>query len=156
MLMSYPALQIANAFIKKANLENKELSNLKLQKLLFLANGIHLVSSEAKMPLVEEPILVWPYGPVVPSVYHSFKMYGNSNITTPSIEEQLLMWKAPLTKEAEVSIDSAWNIGRNISAVQLSNWSHNPGSPWYRANQERRESIPNEYITEFFNPLVKK
>lgn len=154
--MPYPSLQIADAFITRALNEGKELSNLKLQKLLFLANGIHLVASELKQPLCDEPIAAWPYGPVLPNVYHAFKRYGNLNITTPSLEAQLGLYKTPLSPDAETSINTAWEIGKDINAVQLSNWSHNIGSPWYKATQEQKAIIPNEYITDFFKPLVKK
>lgn len=154
--MSYPATQIADAFIIKAKEEGREISNLKLQKLLFIANGIHLVTSKDKKPLINEPIEAWPYGPVISIVYHNFKLFGNSTILYPSIEGQLGIYKNALSEEANKSIDQTWQIGKEVDAVQLSNWSHNSGSPWQRAKQDNLEVIPNEYIVDFFNPFVTK
>lgn len=152
--MSYPALQIANAFIKKANFEGKEISNLKLQKLIFIANGIYLVTSDKQKPLILEKISVWPYGPVVASVYHSFKNYGNSKITSLSIEEQLNMWKHTLSDEAEQSIEMAWSIGKDVDPIKLSNWTHDENSPWSKAKMESNDEIPDDYIVDYFKQFV--
>lgn len=154
--MPYPATQIADAFIIKAKEEGKEISNLKLQKLLFIANGIHLVTSVNNEPLINEFIEVWPYGPVISNVYHSFKNYGNSSITSPSIEAQLGLHKKPLTESQIKAIDQAWEIGKGVDAIQLSNWSHNEGSPWYKAKEAKQDIISNEYIIDFFQPFVTK
>ena len=50
------------------------ISNLKLQKLLYYAQGIHLALYET--PLFSDPIEAWQYGPVVDSVYQTYKCNG--------------------------------------------------------------------------------
>lgn len=60
------------------------ISNLKLQKLLYYAQGIHLALYDE--PLFEDDILAWEHGPVVPSVYRQYKDNGSSvisNFETP-------------------------------------------------------------------------
>ena len=50
-----------------------DVSNLKLQKLLYYAQGVYL-ALEGRA-LFSERIEAWMYGPVVPDVYHLFKQY---------------------------------------------------------------------------------
>jgi len=76
---TYTAFDIANYFLLKAKEDNQELlSNLKLQKLLYYAQGIHLVMFNKS--LFNEKIEAWTYGPVVPDVYHFYKKHGNKGI----------------------------------------------------------------------------
>jgi uncharacterized phage-associated protein len=70
----YSALDIANYFLFKAAKDEELLSNLKLQKLLYYAQGIHLAYNGT--PLFKDIIKAWNYGPVVPGLYKSYKKYG--------------------------------------------------------------------------------
>lgn len=58
--------------------ESDLLTNLKLQKLLYYAQGCHLaIFGEA---LFDDKIEAWDLGPVVPSAYHAFKPCGRQPI----------------------------------------------------------------------------
>jgi len=78
----YSAFDIANYFLLKAQEAQEEdqelISNLKLQKLIYYAQGIHLASEGT--PLFPDRIEAWTYGPVVPTLYHHYKTYGSSGI----------------------------------------------------------------------------
>ena len=50
------------------------MTNLRLQKLLYFAQGWHL--ARFGRPLFDASIEAWPYGPVVPEVYRAYKEYG--------------------------------------------------------------------------------
>ncbi len=63
----YPVLAIAKWFVAWAEAEQEELSNLKLQKLLYYAQGHHL--AEGRGPLFTESIEAWAHGPVAPRAY---------------------------------------------------------------------------------------
>ncbi len=79
MKPKYSALDVANYFLFKAQEENQELlSNLKLQKLVYYAQGIYLAIHGK--PLFEDRIEAWGYGPVVPSLYHRYKKHGAGSI----------------------------------------------------------------------------
>ena len=80
----YAALTVAKWFIAWAEAEGEELSNLKLQKLLYYAQGHHL--AEAHQPLFAEQIQAWSHGPVVPQVYHEYKNCGSSSIVLPDTD----------------------------------------------------------------------
>src|SRR4051812_7079696 len=50
------------------------ISNLKLQKFLYYAQGFHLAMFGVK--LFDEPVKAWTHGPVVESIYHKYKGFG--------------------------------------------------------------------------------
>lgn len=53
-------------------------SNLKLQKLLYLIQTLLLLRKNE--PYFKDEIVNWSFGPVVPSIYHAFEVYGSSQI----------------------------------------------------------------------------
>jgi len=54
------------------------LTNLELQKLIYLAHMFHL--GQYNEPLVKEHFEAWDYGPVQPDLYHHIKVYGSSKV----------------------------------------------------------------------------
>lgn len=80
---NYNALIIANFIIWFVNNQtfNRSLTPLKLQKILYYVQANHLAQSNG-IPLFTDPIEMWQYGPVVPSVYHEFKDFGINHIST--------------------------------------------------------------------------
>lgn len=74
----YSAYDIANYFLYKANKDKELISNLKLQKLVYYAQGLHLAMYGK--PIFREKIMAWNYGPVIPELYSKYKKYGASGI----------------------------------------------------------------------------
>ena len=70
---------LANFFIEKSKKENIEISNLKLQKLMFIGYGWVLALIDKDLT-DGEGFQAWQHGPVLPSVYHEMKRFGNNNI----------------------------------------------------------------------------
>jgi uncharacterized phage-associated protein len=54
-------------------------SNLALQKILYLAHMFHLGRTGGK-PLINENFEAWDYGPVVPDLYQRAKAFGNGPV----------------------------------------------------------------------------
>lgn len=52
------------------------LSNLPLQKLLYLAEVERAASAQDYAPLMDKGFQAWDYGPVIPSLYGRLKMFG--------------------------------------------------------------------------------
>lgn len=69
-----PAKEIAQYFLYKATQDEEPITNLKLQKLLYYAQGFHLALLER--PLFSETIEKWTHGPVVPVIYREYKANG--------------------------------------------------------------------------------
>ena len=65
--MPYPAIAVANYFIDKS----KELTNMRLQKMVFFCHARWL--KEQGRPLITEPVVAWPHGPVTPVLYDALK-----------------------------------------------------------------------------------
>ena len=80
---NYNALRIALYVIKRYMERAAEISNLKLQKVLyFIQKGFLYIR---KNPCFKDRIEAWQYGPVVPSVYNIFSASGSSGIKLYSL-----------------------------------------------------------------------
>lgn len=66
-------------------------SNLELQKLMYLAQMIHMGRHNGAR-LFEAAFEAWDYGPVIPDLYHKLKGYGADAV--PSIFDNALAFKA--------------------------------------------------------------
>ena len=75
MAGGYPALSVAKRMLE---LSRWSLTNLKLQKLLYIAHMIWL--GRTGQPLIREGFEAWDYGPVCPVVYHRAKCFGARRI----------------------------------------------------------------------------
>ena len=80
--MSYDARAIANYFLERARLEGKSLDQMKLQKLVYYANGWHIAIKEE--PWIDEQVEAWRYGPVIQSLRDAFREYGDQAIDAPA------------------------------------------------------------------------
>ncbi|WP_266368823.1 Panacea domain-containing protein [Tellurirhabdus rosea] len=155
----YPALDIATQFINKSIAAGKPVTPMKLQKLIYLAHGLHLARHDK--PLIRERVQAWSYGPVIPEIYGRFKKWGNNPITTP-IPTFDDVNETPLDPDAQDTIDFAWDIAKDFNAIQLSNWTHIEGSPWYRSVSRNesgvmeQEVIDNDLIKEYFNEIIRR
>ena len=119
------AKDVANCFIELASNEDEnDLTNLKLQKLLYFAQGHYL--AKEKQPLFEEPIEAWSLGPVVKDVYNQFKHCGAFPITAfdKGVE------KSTLPKETKGFIGEIWEEYGKYSAEHLVDLTHSDNSPW--------------------------
>src|SRR5260370_7382775 len=76
--MTVSARAVANELLDAAEDARSSIDPLQMQKLLYLAQGWTLGLTGD--PLFREPIEAWEYGPVVPEIYHSVKMFGASPI----------------------------------------------------------------------------
>ena len=76
--MPYSASVIAYAFVQKGIEEGKFVTQMKLQKMVYFAHGYHL--ARYNEPLIREEFEAWKFGPVVPSIYQSYKLYGSDMI----------------------------------------------------------------------------
>ena len=143
--MAYKALDIAKKLIKLADYDTANggdnLTNLKLQKLLYYEQGYHLAQFDS--PLFDEKIEAWMYGPVVPEVYNYYQQNGASVLP---VEDDVI----ELTDDEEVMFAQVYEAYRDFSAIGLMNKTHQE-SPW--ASLERRGhgvEITQESMRKFF------
>ena len=137
------ALDVSEYFLKGLSEpdEGDIISNLKLQKLLYYAQGIHLTKYDE--PLFEDEIVHWPHGPVVISVYKEYKIHGTQALPIPEVIKNI----SSFSNTYKDSIRLTYNNYGRYSAWVLSQKTHQE-DPWKNTNQD--EIITKEAIKNFF------
>lgn len=118
------------------------LSNLKLQKLIYLSHMFYMGRQEGE-PLVHGSFEAWDYGPVHPELYHKVKVYGSDPVKTILAGPVL----PPESSEAAI-LNEAYDALGNTRAGQLVNATHKKGGAWdiNYIPGARRVIIPNSDI----------
>lgn len=134
-------LDAANFFLWLASQQENELiSNLKLQKLLYYAQGYHL--AQHGTPLFDSPIKCWDHGPVVDQVYNEFKRYGKQAIPAPS-HIQARRYK----DEEQETMKEVYRIYGRFSAWMLRDMTHD--EPLWQ-NTKRGSVITIGQLRDYF------
>ena len=134
---NYDVSDIANYFLLISEREGQELlSNMKLQKLLYYAQGLHIALG--KGPLFSSSIEAWTYGPVVPFIYHKYKKSGSSGIS-PDPEFN----PAIIDEETKDFLDEINKVFGQFSAIRLMELSHTDEC-WQKA--ATGSVIPQEFM----------
>lgn len=140
--MSISALQAAKIM---GETSGWKLSNLEMQKLLYLAHMLHLGIS--KKPLVDGSFEAWHLGPVHPELYHELKVFGADPVydifrSVPKPEAEDCFEKTIL--QVVLRQFSELSQGDLVGLTHWKNgaWARNyiPGS--------HGNIIPNSHITE--------
>ena len=144
------ALEIANWFVEKASqTPENDLTNLKLQKLLYFAQGKFLATTGN--PLFNEQIEAWVLGPVVRSVYDEFKSCGSFPITAFDGKVK----KSSLPANIDKFLINVWEEFGRYSANYLVDLTHKEGSPWETVyTKDKNSDIPFELMTKYFRSSV--
>ena len=120
------AHDVARYFLAMQDEDAGELiSNLKLQKLLYYAQGFHLALFG--VPLFSDRIKAWRYGPVVPDVWHRYKEADWGPIEKPADFD--LGRYDPQTREL---LDEVNRVYGQFSAAKLRDMTHEE-PPWREA-----------------------
>jgi uncharacterized phage-associated protein len=139
-----PAREVAKYFVSLVDEEaGDSISNLKLQKLLYYAQGANLALYDA--PLFPEPIEAWTHGPVVPDVYHRYKQHGGEPIPVEQVDLDAY------NEQVREVLDEVNEVFGQFSALKLRAMTHNE-PPWIQTPQG--ETIPLDLMKEFFKTMV--
>ena len=120
------AADVAKYFLSLSDEEAGDtISNLKLQKLLYYAQGFHAALFNA--PLFAERIEAWTHGPVVPDVYHAYKAHGSDAIpVSAGFDVEVL------DEQTRDLLDEVYDVYGQYSAWKLRNMTHSE-APWVDA-----------------------
>jgi len=152
-------LKIANYFVSKSINTGKELSPIKVLKLVYLSHGWYLGLTDKA--LIGEAVQAWKYGPVVEGVYHAFKSYGSEQITSYAIDYNSNKIKIPIPtlendKVLIEFLDRIWEVYGDLSGLILSTITHETGSPWdiiynkQGGKDKHGTIIPNDLIRDYY------
>jgi len=122
------------------------LSNLKLQKLLYYAQGLYF--AECGEPMFGEDFQAWRHGPVCSGVYHAYKQYGSEPIPFSNVNP----WDIP--PRSRHILDQVIVEYGEMSAWDLRELTHSE-DPWrdvYK-DQKRCEQISKPSMKRFFTSL---
>lgn len=151
----YKALTIAKYLIKKSKDDKiTDLTNLKLQKILYYAQGWYLANKGNK--LFNDRIEAWKLGPVVRSVYNVFSSFANQPIKMKIEDGDLL----GLAEDVKGYLDKLWSVYKNMSGPELVTYTHLE-KPWREAWSKRDDNdwdgeITAHSIKEYFESRLGK
>jgi uncharacterized phage-associated protein len=150
---------VANMLLDIAAEQQRPLTNLALQKLLYFAHGIFLI--ETGKPLVSGYFEAWQYGPVHPAVYKAFQEAGEKAISSrASRVDVVTRVRTRLPPPSDPAIRDVCrrvmvNYGR-LTAGRLVDISHAKDAPWqYIVNKAKTSlalglRIPDDVIVKRF------
>ncbi len=154
-------ISVANFFINKSFYEGVEMTPMKVLKLVYISHGWYMAITDKE--LITEQTEAWKYGPVIPSVYNVYKSYGRGDIS--SIDFSVLEYKTDyelLIKDPNMSIflNKIWDVYKGFSGIELSELTHQEGTPWYIVWNEKGGAvrsgaiIPNALIKEHYKKML--
>ena len=149
MLSIYDA---ASFFIDVANSrEDDAMTNLKLNKLLYFAQGCHL--ARTGKALFDDQIEAWQLGPVVPTIYRKYKVCGRDPIAEA---DEGYSFSALQAEERETLTDVMREFGC-FTGNHLVTITHQPGTPWDQFYGGMNEEISHESMKAYFteNPVPR-
>ena len=155
------AQAVANYFLDHAEIDSIPITPLKLIKLVYIAYGWHIALIEKK--LFDEPILAWKHGPVIESLYHEFKNFGNSPIFRRSYDFDLDSgdFYIPIIEKKEEQtlfiLSKVWLSYKEFTASQLRNITYEEGSPWSKVYkpEKRTTRLNDKDISTYYKERIR-
>ena len=158
-------MAVANYFIELSKRDGVDLRLLGLVKRVYIAHGFSLaINGRSLVDPRFDKIEAWKYGPVIPSVYHSFKHNKCDAIKEPAI---IVRWddnaeapfeETPMLKEEQDKrlVDLIWKRYIQLTDNDLVKLTHESGTPWSRVYVEGcNNAIPDEYTKEYYSKVMQ-
>jgi uncharacterized phage-associated protein len=167
--MPFSAKAVANEFLRLAKDEGRTLTPMQLLKLVYFAYGWYWAIANKR--LLDERVEAWKYGPVVPSIYHEFKRFGNEpirefatemNVVHEDGKVKFILEEPELqggdAESAKQLIRRVWDVYKGYSAIDLSRMTHEPGTPWDTTPDKdvKGTDIDDTKIRDYFMALARQ
>ena len=158
-LTMYSSKAIANYFLDKGDYDRVDITPMQLIKLVYIAHGWYLALKDK--PLIEDNVEAWQFGPVIPELYHEFKYYGSEPIDGRAFEEVLAsIYNDPTQEPVSDFLDELWSQYKDFTAIELSNMTHLPNTPWDITRKEnmfkRNPVIVDDLIKSYYKQMIEK
>ena len=159
------SLEVANEFISRALLDDRSLSPMQVQKLVYFADGMSLATLDK--PLVSDDFEAWRFGPVIRTLYDALRRYGGGAILrrinygdgAPFQPQDAKVAKTSLAPPEKRLVDRIYDRFSPLPAFKLSALTHADDSPWaevYRDGLGQNEVIPATLMKSYFAKLAQK
>lgn len=156
---------VANKLLDLADSRGIALSNMQVQKLVYMAHGWHFVACGG--PLVRSEFEAWEYGPVIKALYRAFRQYGNGKIEGralwyDALAERWALAQCPLATDTVHLIERVFGHYGKMSAFALSDLTHERGSPWHAVRYSDAGvgnfgmKISDDLIAAYFDRLSRE
>lgn len=159
--MAYSSLPLANSFLQRALTTGRSLTQMQLQKLVYLSHGWHL--AETGEPLSADKFEAWQFGPVNRKLYNALSRYGSNPVVrlirwgddTPFRSDDGIEALDDLDLSAQTVLNTVWEVYGHYPAFKLSALTHQNDTPWSTCFQQGRNTpIPDEMIRDHFRQLA--
>ncbi|MDY6784594.1 MAG: DUF4065 domain-containing protein [Cyanobacteriota bacterium] len=122
-------LNVARYFIARAYEDGieAEMTNMKVQKLLYYAQSLHLALYDE--PLFNEEIQAWRYGPVCPPAYRFYSDFEAQQLPIPKKEIS-----RHISEQVKKILEEVWGYFGGYHAYRLSDMTHLE-FPWKKARK---------------------
>jgi uncharacterized phage-associated protein len=143
------ANSVADFFIRKGEIGGEAMTQLPLQKLLYLTQGWHLAL--VGEPLFDEEFHAWKNGPVVRGVRHRLRSYSSAPIPPNMARER----PECIFQDPSLNLmERVYQTYRHYGTGDLVGLTHFPGGPWAHARNRARNGgsdvISKERIKAYF------
>ena len=160
--MNTNAISVANYFVDLAKKAGVDIMQFGLMKRVYVTHGFCLAIFD--MPALDprfDTVEAWKNGPVIPSVYHSFKHNRNNPIAEKSVIVEVgdknLDFITPELKDEGVQqvAQAVWKRYLNMDDFELISLLHKEGTPWYLCYEEgKNNKIPDLYTKAYYKKLI--
>jgi uncharacterized phage-associated protein len=147
-LAKITALDVAKYFLTLNDEDAGDtISNLKMQKLVYYAQGIHLAIT-GKL-LFKDDIHAWEHGPVIPILYKELSCFKSEAIVLPLDDFNINIF----SQEQKEILNDVYAVFGQFSAWVLRNKTHNE-KPW--KDTEKYKIIDPKLMQEYFLTQIEK
>lgn len=131
--MTYDGSQIANYILDFCQQRNRPVTNLSLQKIIYFCHVWSLVNLDK--PLVRHNFEAWEFGPVLQYLYHEFKDFDRSPISSRAQKIDVVRGvretvNYDFDQETELLLGRVVDFYSRLSAGDLVELSHAADGPW--------------------------
>lgn len=142
---------VANRFLELAAAKGRTLTQMQLQKLVYIAHGWKLAL--AASPLIRDEVQAWQYGPVIPRLYSALRSFRDQPVRGPLASDG-----DHLDTVEDSLVEQIYDIYGHYSGPQLSRLTHAAGTPWERTYRPKSFGlvISNDKIQDHYKRLAQE
>lgn len=164
--METNALSVANYFIELSIRDGNPIRLLGLVKRVYIAHGFALaLLGRGLLNPHFDKVEAWKYGPVIPSVYHSFKRFKADPINEQTVvmkwdeKKMCPIFETPNLEDKEEKriVEMVWKRYKEYSDNELVTLTHMKGTPWDLCFvKDENVAIPDILTEDYYRRLIER